>query len=235
MKEYGYCRISTPQQSIDRQERNIKAKYPKAHISREAFTGTKVDGRKELDKILKAVKAGDVIVFDSVSRMSRNAAEGIALYEELYNKGIELVFLKEPHINTATYREALQKQIDVTVNTGDTATDTFINTIIEALKHFQMDLAKKQIELAFAQAEKEVQDLHQRTAEGIQTARLNGKQIGQRQGAKLNVKKKAPAMEQIKKYSKDFDGTLKDTEVMQLVGLARNTYYKYKNELKAEA
>ena len=129
----------------------------------------------------------------------------------------------------------LFRSIDVTVNTGDTATDTFINTIIEALKHFQMDLAKKQIELAFAQAEKEVQDLHQRTAEGIQTARLNGKQIGQKQGAKLNVKKKAPAMEQIKKYSKDFDGTLKDTEVMQLVGLARNTYYKYKAELKAEA
>jgi len=235
MKEYGYCRISTPQQSIDRQERNIKAKYPKAHISKEAYTGTKVEGRKELDKILKAVKPGDTIVFDSVSRMSRNADEGIALYEQLFNKGVELVFLKEPHINTATYREALQKQIDVTVNTGDTATDTFINTIIEALKHFQMDLAKKQIELAFAQAEKEVQDLHQRTAEGIQTARLNGKQIGQKQGAKLNVKKKAPAMEQIKKYSKDFDGTLKDTEVMQLVGLARNTYYKYKSELKTEA
>lgn len=234
MKEYGYCRISTPQQSIDRQERNIKAKYPKAHISKEAYTGTKVEGRKELDKILKAVKPGDTIVFDSVSRMSRNATEGIALYEELYNKGIELVFLKEPHINTATYREALQKQIDVTVNTGDTATDTFINTIIEALKRFQMDLAKKQIELAFAQAEKEVQDLHQRTAEGIQTARLNGKQIGQKQGAKLNVKKKAPAMEKIKEYSKDFDGKLKDTEVMQLVGLARNTYYKYKAELKAE-
>lgn len=234
MKEYGYCRISTPQQSIDRQERNIKAKYPKAHISRESYTGTKVEGRKELDKILKAVKTGDTIVFDSVSRMSRNADDGIALYEHLFNKGIELVFLKEPHINTATYREALQKQIDVTVNTGDTATDTFINTIIEALKRFQMDLAKKQIELAFAQAEKEVQDLHQRTAEGIQTARLNGKQIGQKQGAKLNVKKKAPAMEQIKKYSKDFDGTLKDTEVMQLVGLARNTYYKYKAELKAE-
>ncbi len=235
MKEYGYCRISTPQQSIDRQERNIKAKYPKAHISKEAYTGTKVEGRKELDKILKAVKPGDMIVFDSVSRMSRNADEGIALYEQLFNKGVELVFLKEPHINTATYREALQKQIDVTVNTGDTATDTFINTIIEALKRFQMDLAKQQIELAFAQAEKEVQDLHQRTAEGIQTARLNGKQIGQKQGAKLNVKKKAPAMEQIKKYSKDFDGTLKDIAVMQLVGLARNTYYKYKAELKAEA
>lgn len=232
MRVYGYCRVSTTKQSIDRQERNIKTKYPKAHISKEAYTGTKVEGRKELDKMLKAVKPGDTIVFDSVSRMSRNADEGIALYEQLFNKGVELVFLKEPHINTATYREALQKQIDVTVNTGDTATDTFINTIIEALKRFQMDLAKKQIELAFAQAEKEVQDLHQRTAEGIQTAKLNGKQIGQKQGAKLNVKKKAPAIEQIKKYSKDFDGTLKDIEVMQLTGLARNTYYKYKAELK---
>lgn len=229
---YGYCRISTPQQSIDRQERNIKTKYPKAHISKEAYTGTKVEGRKELDKMLKAVRPGDTIVFDSVSRMSRNADEGIALYEQLFNKGIELVFLKEPLINTATYREALQKQINVTVNTGDTATDTFINTIIEALKRFQMDLAKKQIELAFAQAEKEVQDLHKRTAEGIQTARLNGKQIGQKQGAKLNVKKKAPAMELIKKYSKDFNGNLKDAEVMQLVKLARNTYYKYKRELR---
>ena len=235
MKEYGYCRISTPQQSIDRQERNIKAKYPKAHISKEAYTGTKIEGRKELDKILKIVKPGDTIIFDSVSRMSRDAAGGVALYEQLFNKGVELVFLKEPHINTATYREALQKQIDVTVNTGDTATDTFINTIIEALKRFQMDLAKKQIELAFAQAEKEVKDLHQRTAEGIQTARLNGKQIGRKQGDKLNVKKKAPAMEQIRKYSKDFNGTLKDTEVMQLVGLARNTYYKYKAELKEES
>lgn len=229
---YGYCRISTPQQSIDRQERNIKAKYPKAHISKEAYTGTKVEGRKELDKMLKAVRPGDTIVFDSVSRMSRNADEGIALYEQLFNKGIELIFLKEPLINTATYREALQKQINVTVNTGDTATDTFINTIIEALKRFQMDLAKKQIELAFAQAEKEVQDLHKRTAEGIQTARLNGKQIGQKQGAKLNVKKKAPAMELIKKYSKDFNGNLKDTEVMQLVKIARNTYYRYKKELR---
>lgn len=234
MKEYGYCRISTPQQSIDRQERNIRAEYPNACIVKETYTGTKLDGRKELEKILRVVKAGDIIVFDSVSRMSRNAEEGIALYEQLFNKGVELVFLKEQHINTAVYREALQKQIDITVNTGDIATDTLLNTIIDALQKFQMDVARKHIELAFAQAQKEVDDLRQRTKEGIETARLNGKQIGQMQGAKLNVKKKAPAMEKIKKYSKDFDGVLDDKEVIKLVGLARNTYYKYKKEL-AEA
>lgn len=227
MKEYGYCRISTPKQNIDRQERNIKAEYPNAHISKEEYTGTKTEGRKELEKILKMVKTGDTIVFDSVSRMSRNAAEGIALYEELYNKGVELVFLKEPHINTSTYKKALESN-----NVAMTGTN--VDFILKGINQYLMALAKEQITIAFEQAQKEVDDLRQRTAEGIQTARLNGKQIGQRPEAKLNVKKKAPAMEKIKKYSKDFDGTLKDTEVMQLVGLARNTYYKYKAELKAE-
>lgn len=222
---YGYCRISTKQQSIERQIRNIKAGYDKVVIVTEVYTGTKQD-RPEWNKLYKKVSAGDTIVFDSVSRMSRNADEGFNLYEELYNKGVELVFLKEPHISTSTYKKALQNNV--------TMTGTNVDYILEGVNKYLMALAKEQIRLAFEQSEKEVQDLHQRTKEGIETARLNGKQIGQKKDAKLNVKKKAPAKEQIKKYSKDFDGTLKDTEVMQLVGLARNTYYKYKNELKAE-
>ena len=96
MKIYGYVRISTPKQNIERQVRNILARYPDAFIVREIFTGTKFLGRKELDKILKLIKSGDCIVFDSVSRMSRNAYEGCELYEELYYKGIDLIFLKEP-------------------------------------------------------------------------------------------------------------------------------------------
>ena len=111
MKVYGYCRISRKSQSIDRQVRNIKAVYPEAVILQEAFTGTKVEGRKEFEKLLKAVKAGDTIVFDSVSRMSRNAAEGFELYQMLLQRNVELKFLKEPHIDTATYREAAEKQI----------------------------------------------------------------------------------------------------------------------------
>ena len=35
----------------------------------------------------------------------------------------------------------------------------------------------------------------------------------------------------IVKMSKDFDGNMKDTEIMELLGIARNTYYKYKKEL----
>ena len=75
--------------------------------------------------------------------------------------------------------------------------------------------------------------MHQRTKEGLITAKLNGKQIGQKQGAKLTTKKSIAAKEIIQKHSKDFCGTLDDTEVIKLTGLARNTYYKYKKEIRA--
>lgn len=222
-KVYGYCRISTNKQNIERQVRNIRKEYPTAIIVKETYTGTKIN-RAEFNKILRVIKTGDTIVFDSVSRMSRNAEEGFKLYEELFNNGIELVFIKEPHINTSTYKSAINKGISLT---GD---DT--DEILIGINNYLLKLAKKQIKLAFEQAQKEVDDLHQRTKEGIETARLNGKQIGQVKGAKLTTKKSVKAKEQIQKYSKDFNGTLKDVDVMKLVGLARNTYYKYKKELK---
>lgn len=228
---YGYARISRKTQSIERQIRNIKEAYPEAKISAEAYTGTKMQGRKKLDEILKQVQPGDTIVFDSVSRMARNAAEGMDLYEELYNQGVNIVYLKEPHCNTAKYREALQKQIDITVSTGDKATDTFMNTIIAALNKLQMDLARKDIELAFQQAQKEVDDLHERTAEGIETARRAGKQIGQKQGAKLTTKKSLEAKKIIQKHNKDFGGNLSNEETWKLAGISKMTFYKYKKEL----
>lgn len=224
-KIYGYCRISTRKQSIERQERNILKEYPYSLIIKEVFTGTKTD-RPQFNKLLKQVKEGDTIIFDSVSRMSRNSEEGFILYEDLYNKGVELVFLKEPHISTATYKKALTNNIELT--------GTNVDYILKGVNEYLMALAKEQIKIAFDQSEKEVEDLHQRTKEGIETARLNGKQIGQKRGIKLITKKSIESKEQIKKYSKDFEGTLKDIEVMKITGLARNTYYKYKKEIIAE-
>jgi len=223
-KIYGYARISTKLQNIERQVRNILKEYPEAIILKEVFTGTKFYGRKELEKVLNVIQPGDTLVFDSVSRMSRNADEGVKLYQMLFLKGVSLVFLKEKHINTDTYKKALKNQIGMT--------GTPVDTILEGINKYLMILAEEQIRIAFAQAEKEVEDLHKRTSEGLQTARLNGKQIGQRKGATLHVKKKEPKMREIKKYSRDFDGTLNDMEVMRLIGLSRNTYYKYKKELR---
>ena len=220
---FGYCRISTRQQSMERQIRNIKKEFPEATIVEEIYTGTKFQGRDKLQKLIKTVKEGDTIVFDSVSRMSRNADEGFDLYEKLYNRGINLVFLKEQHINTDTYKKALTNGVPLT--------GTNVDFILEGINKYLLALAKEQIKLAFEQAEKEVTDLRQRTKEGMMTAKLNGKQIGQAAGTKLTTKKSLIAKDQIKKYSKDFDGSLKDTEVMKLIGVSRNSYYKYKREM----
>lgn len=223
---YGYARISTPKQNIDRQVRNLLKEFPDALIVKEVYTGTKFQGRKELDKILRIVKPDDMIAFDSVSRMSRNAEEGFSLYEELFHSGINLVFLKEPHINTSVYKAALDNMIQMT--------GTNVDFILEGINKYLMALAKEQIRIAFDQAEKEVTDLQQRTREGIQTARLNGKQIGQKSGAKLNVKKAGPAKEQIKKYNRDFGGMLSNEETWRLIGISKMTFYKYKRELMEE-
>ena len=149
-KIYGYSRISTKKQSIERQIRNIKAEYADAAIVQEAYTGTTLEGRKEFEKLLKIIKAGDTIVFDSVSRMSRNADEGVKLYMELYDKGITLVFLKEHYIDTEIYKSNLQDKIELTGTDED--------EIFKGINSYFKKLAEKQIRIAFEQAEKEVQD-----------------------------------------------------------------------------
>ena len=221
---FGYCRISTDRQNIERQIRNIKKAYPDAIIKQEVYTGTKTDGRKVFEQLLKIVRSGDTIVFDSVSRMSRNAEIGFQVYQELYDKGIELVFLKEPHINTETYKKALSNNIEMT----GTKTDI----ILKAINEYLMEFAKEQIIIAFEQSEKEVSDLHQRTKEGIETARRKGKQIGRKRGASITAKKSIKAKQDILKFSRDFNGTLTDVDCMRMIGIARNTYYRYKAELK---
>lgn len=158
--------------------------------------------------------------------MSRNAEEGFTEYQQLYNDGINLVFLKEHHIDTATFKSALSQQIELT---GNEIADEYI----KATNNVLMILAKQQIRLAFEQAQKEVDDIHNRTSEGLKTAKINGKRVGRKQGETVTTKKSVAAKQIILKHALDFGGSLTDKEVMQMIGnISRNTYYKYKRELK---
>lgn len=229
---YGYCRISTRQQSIERQERNILEKYPDAMILKEVFTGTKID-RPKFDWLLKVVKPGDTIVFDEVSRMSRNAEEGYELYQKLYDKGVNLVFLKEPEIGTDRYRDAMERQV-IRMKTGKKATDKLLNAISDALQEYMQDLSRQQIADAFARSQSEIDYLHKRTKEGIETARLNGKQIGQKKGAKWQTKKERAARKKIREVNRTFGGTLNDKDTWTVCGISRNSFYKYKKAMLEE-
>lgn len=223
---YGYCRISRKEQSIERQIRNIKAEYPEAIILQEAYTGTKMD-RPVWNKLYKKLRAGNTVVFDSVSRMSRTADEGVQTYFELYERNIQLIFLKEHYIDTSVYAENMKDKIELQ---GIDEDEIFIG-----LNRYFKKLAERQIRLAFQQAEKEVIDLRARTREGLISARLAGKQIGGVPGRKLKTKKGRAVREQIKRYSKDFGvGNLNDTECIKIIGVSRNTFYKYKRALKEE-
>lgn len=93
--------------------------------------------RPKWRKLLKQLKPGDIIIFDSVSRMARDAEEGFEEYQKLYASGIELIFLQEPHINTEVYRRALQVCIP--------KTGTKVDVILEAVEKYLMLLAKEQI------------------------------------------------------------------------------------------
>ena len=108
----------------------------------------------------------------------------------------------------------------------------FVRCCLKAINEYLMELAKEQIIIAFEQSEKEVSDLHQRAKEGIETARRNGKKIGRSYGTSVTTKKSVKAKQKILKYSKDFGGTLSDVDCMRMIGIARNTYYRYKSQLK---
>lgn len=239
---YGYCRISTRQQSIERQERNIRNAFPNCVIVKEAYSGTSME-RPVWKRLRNMLSSGDSVIFDELSRMSRNCEEGFTTYKELYEKNINLVFLKEPHINTDVYRNAYQGVIPMT--------NTIADPVLKGVNEMLLALAAEQIKLAFEQAQKEVDYLHQRTKEGLEVARLNGRQIGQRPGIKLYVYKADPIKKVIVEKSKDFKGFNNDKEVMAILAqttisykdkngktvtlsgaISRNTYYKYKRELK---
>lgn len=110
-----------------------------------------------------------------------------------------------------------------TLETNIKLTGSNVDYILEGVNKYLMVLAKEQIKLAFEQSEKEVKDLHQRTKEGLVTAKLAGKQIGRQAGSKIQAKKSLAAKDIIQRHSKDFHGSLNDAAVMLLTGLSRNT------------
>lgn len=220
---YGYARVSTKTQKLQRQIDNIKQYNANVIIFSEKYTGTKIEGREEFEKLLKKVKPKDTIIFDSVSRMSRNADEGVKTYFELFEKGVNLVFLKEHYIDTDVYAENLKDKIELQGTDED--------EIFKGLNNYFKKLAEKQIRIAFEQAEKEVIDLRQRVKEGI--AKSDKKQ-GIEQGTKLITNKSITMKERMKRQLKDFGGTETDKQFIEDNKISRNTFYKYKKSIVEE-
>lgn len=239
MKVYGYTRVSTKKQSEEMQLDAIHAYSRIDKMYSDQFTGTTSD-REDFTKLVKQVdkdiKNGEqvTIIFYSVSRMSRNAAEGIDQYFSWYDKGVELVFLNERYIDTSVFKAAMEKQIATVSKTGDKATDKFIGAIVSALEDYQKDLAIKQIELAFAQAEKEVQDLHTRTSDGMRASGAAAKIREARTGSTYTTTKELETRISMLECLKDFGGQQNLKRFAEDKGLSRTTVYKYLRAIQSD-
>ena len=121
MKNYtfGYARVSTEQQNLDRQLDALR-KYGCDTIYNEKMTGTKRD-RPELAKILDRMTEGDTVVIESLSRLGRSTKDLIELTELFQSKGVHLVSMKE--------------QIDTSTSTGK-----LLFTLMSAIAQFERDV-----------------------------------------------------------------------------------------------
>lgn len=115
----GYARVSTAEQNLDRQVDNL-VDAGCERIYQEKMTGTKTN-RPEYKKMLDSLRAGDVLVIDSFSRLSRSTKDLLDVVELLQSLGVQLVSLKE--------------QLDTT-----TATGKLMLTMLSALSQFERDL-----------------------------------------------------------------------------------------------
>lgn len=120
MKNYvfGYARVSTEAQNLDRQIDALK-KYGVDVIYNEKMTGTKKD-RPELSKLLERITEGDTVVIESLSRLGRSTKDLIELTELFKSKGVRLVSLKE--------------SIDTETSTGK-----LLFTLMSAIAQFERD------------------------------------------------------------------------------------------------
>ena len=178
MQEYsfGYARISSNRQSIERQIRNILEYDPKAIIYKETHKRYDLEGRIEFKKLIrrakKLVKEGNRVklIFDAVDRFGSND-DCFAIYLQLYNLGVNMVFLKESYVNTDYIKSRLDASKLPRVNNE-------VDFILEGVEKYLERVVFQEVKNAFKQSQLEIDNLKLRVIDGIETARLNGRQIG---------------------------------------------------------
>ena len=94
--KYGYARVSTLNQGKNgnslKSQREDLEKAGVDEVYEEKFTGTK-SARPELDKLLKVLQPGDMLVVTKLDRVARSISQGSELIEQLLSKGIKVNIL----------------------------------------------------------------------------------------------------------------------------------------------
>jgi len=99
MSKIGYVRVSAVDQNTDRQEIALK------ELSIDKYYIEKVSGknteRVQLKRMLEYVREGDTVYIESISRLARSTRDLLSIVQQLQEKSVDLVSLKE-NIDTTT-------------------------------------------------------------------------------------------------------------------------------------
>ena len=107
---YGYARVSTEEQCLDRQLDALKAAGVKEeNIFKEKMTGTKAS-RPKLNALLDVVEEGDTVIVESLNRLGRSSSDLINLMKVFNDKGVILKSLKE-NLNFSTPTGVMMSQL----------------------------------------------------------------------------------------------------------------------------
>jgi len=125
MTTYFYIRVSSKEQNTIRQE--VKAKEHNVLIENvyiEKVSAKNIIDRPVLTNLMSVIKNGDKLIVDSISRFARNTKDLLELVEQLNNKGVQFISLKE--------------NIDTTTPTG-----VFMLTVFGAVAQLERDYIKE--------------------------------------------------------------------------------------------
>lgn len=220
---FAYMRISTKEerqiQRYARQENSIE-KFAKEngieyiYVAKEDESGKSFDNRKEWNKLERLLQNGDTIVFKDISRFTRETENGYKKYNELLQKGIDLIFIDNPTVSTPYIKKLLNvaEQQNIVARTA-------LDSTVKLLLIVELDRVEKEREIFI-----------QRVTDGI---KASPKKSGRKTGTpdKLTDNLKAD----IKQYIND--RSIKQTDLMKKHNISRNTLKKYvaivQNEDKA--
>lgn len=152
--EYGYARVSSRDQNLDRQMDALRAfPIPERRIFADRYTGATFD-RPSYQALLRRLAPGDLLVVTSVDRLGRSYEEILEQWRNLaHRRRVDIVVLDMPLLDTRS-----------TANTVNGVTGTFIADLVLQILSY------------VAQIERE--NTRQRQAEGIAAARARGKRFG---------------------------------------------------------
>ena len=100
MAIYGYARVSSSSQSLAIQQEALETSGCDV-IRSEKATGTKLEGRTELETLIQFARPGDSITVTRIDRLARSVGDLAGIVQRLEAKGVSLRVLEQP-VDTST-------------------------------------------------------------------------------------------------------------------------------------